>query len=196
MITADCTVSVIQILDDTDAASRILGAELRTVLSATTMFIAQRFSALAPLRHTDRIEQYPLSGVTRKTLLALSSSQFDPSATLAGSKFRSAAVSYATVVCAILDTGSTWASSALSIQNNSGLSQGLAGRSAAGSACGKPTNGAKARGTPDVWHKAARVHIVYRGCGDSLAARGPRAAARKAGADWISVIQLPARHLS
>src|SRR5882672_12839105 len=84
----------------------------------------------------------------------------------------------------------------LSIQNNSGLSQGLAGRSAAGSACGKPTNGAKARGTPDVWHKAARVHIAYRGCGDSLAARGPRAAARKAGADWISVIQLPARHLS
>jgi hypothetical protein len=40
MITAfsDCTVSVIQILDDADAASRILGAELRTVLSATTMF--------------------------------------------------------------------------------------------------------------------------------------------------------------
>jgi hypothetical protein len=33
---SDCTVSVIQILDD--AASRILGAELRTVLSATTMF--------------------------------------------------------------------------------------------------------------------------------------------------------------
>ncbi|HKN83077.1 MAG TPA: hypothetical protein VJW17_06565, partial [Pyrinomonadaceae bacterium] len=31
---------------------------------------------------------------------------------------------------------------------------------AAGSACGKPTNGAKARGTPDVWHKAARVHIA------------------------------------
>ena len=39
-------------------------------------------------------------------------SVFDPSATLAGSKFRSAAVSYATVVCAIFDTGSTWASSA------------------------------------------------------------------------------------
>src|SRR3954452_17854763 len=36
----------------------------------------------------------------------------------------------------------------LSIHNNSGLSQGLAGRSAAGSACGKPTNGAKARGSP------------------------------------------------
>jgi hypothetical protein len=35
---SDCTVSVIQILDDADAASRILGAELRTVLSATTMF--------------------------------------------------------------------------------------------------------------------------------------------------------------
>jgi hypothetical protein len=35
---SDCTVSVIQILDDADAASRILGAELRTVLSATTIF--------------------------------------------------------------------------------------------------------------------------------------------------------------
>jgi hypothetical protein len=33
---SDCTVSVVQILDD--AALRILGAELRTVLSATTMF--------------------------------------------------------------------------------------------------------------------------------------------------------------
>jgi hypothetical protein len=32
-----CTVSVIQILDDADAAFRISGAELRTVLSATTM---------------------------------------------------------------------------------------------------------------------------------------------------------------
>ena len=30
--------SVIQILDDADAAFRILGAELRTVLSATTMY--------------------------------------------------------------------------------------------------------------------------------------------------------------
>jgi len=35
---SDCTVSIIQILDDADAAFRILGAELRTVLSATTMF--------------------------------------------------------------------------------------------------------------------------------------------------------------
>src|SRR5712692_5670456 len=35
---SDCTVSVIQILDDADAASRILGAGLRTVLSVTTMF--------------------------------------------------------------------------------------------------------------------------------------------------------------
>jgi len=35
---SDCTVSVIQILDDADAAFRILGAELWTVLSATTMF--------------------------------------------------------------------------------------------------------------------------------------------------------------
>src|SRR3981189_431392 len=31
---SDCTVSVIQILDDADGAFRILGAELRTVLSA------------------------------------------------------------------------------------------------------------------------------------------------------------------
>jgi hypothetical protein len=31
-------VSVIQILDDADAAFRILGAGLRTVLSVTTMF--------------------------------------------------------------------------------------------------------------------------------------------------------------
>jgi hypothetical protein len=34
---SDCTMSVIQILDDTDVAFRISGAELRTVLSATTM---------------------------------------------------------------------------------------------------------------------------------------------------------------
>jgi hypothetical protein len=35
---SDCTASVIQILDDADAAFRILGAGLRTVLSVTTMF--------------------------------------------------------------------------------------------------------------------------------------------------------------
>src|SRR5258708_11017403 len=35
---SDCTVSVIQILDDADAAFRILGAGLRTGLSVTTMF--------------------------------------------------------------------------------------------------------------------------------------------------------------
>ncbi|HYS89790.1 MAG TPA: hypothetical protein VEN78_32990 [Bradyrhizobium sp.] len=35
---SDCTVSVVQILDDADAAFCILGAELRTVLSATTMY--------------------------------------------------------------------------------------------------------------------------------------------------------------
>jgi hypothetical protein len=35
---SDCTVSVIQILDDADAAFSILGTELRTVLSVTTMF--------------------------------------------------------------------------------------------------------------------------------------------------------------
>ena len=52
-----CTVFVIQILDDADVAFCILGAELRTVLSATTMLadkplrlsgraIAQRFSGV------------------------------------------------------------------------------------------------------------------------------------------------------
>src|SRR5260370_10204728 len=57
---SDCTVSVIQILDDADAAFRILGAGLRTVLSVTTMFAdkphrlnertsAQRFSVLTIL---------------------------------------------------------------------------------------------------------------------------------------------------
>src|SRR3979490_2627110 len=57
---SDCTVSVIQILDDADAAFRILGAGLRTVLSATTMFAdkphrlngrtsAQRFCVLTIL---------------------------------------------------------------------------------------------------------------------------------------------------
>src|SRR6266436_3706504 len=55
-----CTVSVIQILDDADAAFRILGAGLRTVLSVTTMFAdkphrlngrtsAQRFCVLTIL---------------------------------------------------------------------------------------------------------------------------------------------------
>jgi hypothetical protein len=34
---SDCTVFVIQILDDADVVFRISGAELRTVLSATTM---------------------------------------------------------------------------------------------------------------------------------------------------------------
>src|SRR4030081_1348099 len=57
---SDCTVSVIQILDDADAAFRILGAGWRTVLSATTMFAdkphrlngrtsAQRFCVLTIL---------------------------------------------------------------------------------------------------------------------------------------------------
>jgi len=48
----------------------------------------------------------------KKVLANPEPSTHDPSATLAGSKFRSAAVSYATVVCAIFDIGSTWASSA------------------------------------------------------------------------------------
>src|SRR5712672_469258 len=57
---SDCTVSVIQILDDADAAFRILGAGLRTVLSVTNMFAdkphrlngrtsAQRFCVLTIL---------------------------------------------------------------------------------------------------------------------------------------------------
>src|SRR6266581_6202309 len=56
---SDCTVSVIQILDDADAAFRILGAGLRTVRSMTTMFAdkphrlngrcAQRFCVLTIL---------------------------------------------------------------------------------------------------------------------------------------------------
>jgi hypothetical protein len=57
---SDCTVSVIQILDDADAAFRILGAELRIVLSEITMFAdkphrlngrtsAQRFCVLTIL---------------------------------------------------------------------------------------------------------------------------------------------------
>src|SRR4030081_2481429 len=57
---SDCTVSVIQILDDADAAFRILSAGLRTVLSVTTMFVdkphrlngrtsAQRFCVLTIL---------------------------------------------------------------------------------------------------------------------------------------------------
>src|SRR5216684_3797854 len=57
---SDCTVSVIQILDDADAAFRILGSGLRTILSVTTMFAdkphrrngrtrAQRFCVLTIL---------------------------------------------------------------------------------------------------------------------------------------------------
>src|ERR1700720_2161994 len=100
---SDCTVSVIQILDDADAAFRILGAGLRTVLSVTTMFadkphrlngrtsaqrfcvltilppvtalavglpaqraIAQRFRAMAPLRHARRLPESLLIGEERK----------------------------------------------------------------------------------------------------------------------------------
>jgi len=74
---SDCTVSVIQILDDADAAFRILGAGLRTVLSVTTMFSdkphrlnertsAQRFCVLTilpPVPHS-RLG-YPRSGLSR-----------------------------------------------------------------------------------------------------------------------------------
>jgi hypothetical protein len=74
---SDCTVSVIQILDDTDAAFRISGAELRTVLSATTMLAdkphrlngrtsVQRvyvLTILPPVTHS-RLG-YPRSGLSR-----------------------------------------------------------------------------------------------------------------------------------
>src|SRR5882724_4111124 len=99
---SDCTVSVIQILDDADAAFRILGAGLPTVLSVTTMFadkphclngrmcaaisccddlasgyrtrvglpaqraIAQRFRALARMRHADGPRACLFTGVDRK----------------------------------------------------------------------------------------------------------------------------------
>src|SRR5450759_4601340 len=60
---SDCTVFVIQILGVADVAFRVFGAELRTVLSATTMLadklhrlsgraIEQRFSALAHRCHS------------------------------------------------------------------------------------------------------------------------------------------------
>jgi hypothetical protein len=67
---------------------------------------------LAPLRHAEPCDECRLSGLKRKKRGHRQTVAIDPSATLAGSKFRSAAVSYATVVCAIFDTGSTWASSA------------------------------------------------------------------------------------
>jgi hypothetical protein len=116
---SDCTVSVIQILDDADAAFRILGAGLRTVLSVTTMFadkphrlngrtsaqrfcvltilppvtalavglpaqraIAQRFRALARLRHADVPCECPLIGVDRKWLADRQNDANDPSRTL------------------------------------------------------------------------------------------------------------------
>jgi hypothetical protein len=67
---SDCTVSVIQILDDADAAFRILGAELRTVLSATTMYADKphrlRRSCLQ-LPHS-RLG-YPRSGLSRSDLV-------------------------------------------------------------------------------------------------------------------------------
>ena len=74
---SDCTVSVIQILDDADVAFRISGAELRTVLSATTMLAdkphrlngrtsVQRvyvLTILPPVTHS-RLG-YPRSGLSR-----------------------------------------------------------------------------------------------------------------------------------
>jgi hypothetical protein len=66
---SDCTVFVIQILDDADVAFRISGTELRTVLSATTMLadeppaqraIARRFSALARNGQANAVVACPL----------------------------------------------------------------------------------------------------------------------------------------
>jgi hypothetical protein len=74
---SDCTVSVIQILDDADAAFRILGAGLRTVLSVTTMSAdklhrlngrtsAQRFCVLTILPPVTALGLgYPRSGLSR-----------------------------------------------------------------------------------------------------------------------------------
>jgi hypothetical protein len=81
---SDCTVFVIQILGDADVAFRVFGAELWTVLSATTMLtdklhrlsgraIAQRFSALArccvrrdaPFR--TRLEQSGQTSISART---------------------------------------------------------------------------------------------------------------------------------
>ena len=67
---------VIQILDDADVAFCILGAELRTVLSATTMLadkphrlngrtIAQRFSAMALNGHAGMSAKRSLLGAKR-----------------------------------------------------------------------------------------------------------------------------------
>src|SRR5712691_8009392 len=65
-----CTVSVIQILDDADGAFRILGAELRTALSATTMFADKPHSlwrSCLQLPHS-RLG-YPRSGLSRSDLV-------------------------------------------------------------------------------------------------------------------------------
>jgi len=89
---SDCTVSVIQILDDADAAFPHLGrgiadrsirdhhvrrqtAQPLTILPPVAALavglpaqraIAQRFSALALLRHANRLENCPLIGEDRK----------------------------------------------------------------------------------------------------------------------------------
>src|SRR5262245_16988554 len=45
-------------------------------------------------------------------------------------------------------------------------------------------------------HRTTKILSHARWCGGCVAARGARAAANKAGADWISAIQLPARRQS
>ena len=87
---------VIQIFDDADLAFRVFGAELRTVLSTTTVLadkplrlsgraIAQRFSALALSGHPNRTHVCPLLDQSgQRWILARDGlSAFDPTATLA-----------------------------------------------------------------------------------------------------------------
>jgi hypothetical protein len=56
----------------------------------------------------------------------------DPKRTLVGSKSRSAAVSCRTLVCYALEGSTGGPTAPASIQNDSGLTQGLAGQSVAG----------------------------------------------------------------
>jgi hypothetical protein len=68
---SDCTVSI-QILDDADVAFRISGAELRTVLSATTMLADRPHRLNVFSRSCLRLPHsrlgYPRSGLSRSDL--------------------------------------------------------------------------------------------------------------------------------
>jgi hypothetical protein len=74
-----------------------------------------------------------------------------------------------------------WLEANASIQNNSGLSQGLRRPLVAGWACGIPTGG----GSPHARHETPRVHHAARRRGGGVAARGACATAADA-ADWFS----------